>query len=482
MSRAIWSILVIAPALLVTALGCSSVHLAEEREDLFSQAVEASLAGEPALAARAAHHYQRTGSVDDSRYDRAGRLLAQNLLDLELSYASSLWYHDIAVARRDAELVEASVLRLGHIVENYPHDRWLLVDGFLATAEMARFGDEATAMVAYYQGRHSLQQGETRWAVREFEKIPRHSPYRARARYVMAVRLLADYQLDQARQALEELLEDFEDDLPDDLETDIYRTLARIAFEEGRFDDALEGYEAIRATAPDDPHLLLEMAWTEYYRDNYRRSLGLLLALDAPTYRELIAPERFLLEAFNLQSLCQFEPARIAARRLGAQYGTALDDLHAGVALEDSQALRVAARRRETSQPITSFRDRLELERRHVEYRADDLGARLTAELLSLYDDALADVDRREAELLASEMRAVASDLLNAERGVQLVLHEISVTLLRGRGHARTGVAQAQPVFEAPRSGELVYFRFSGEFWTDEVDDLIVPLEDRCIE
>lgn len=466
--------------LFVAAPGCSGTQLADDRDALFSQAVEASLEDDSKLAARAAHQYIRTGTADDSRYDRAGRLLADNFRELELSYAASLWYHEIASARRDVELVEDAILGLASIIEQYPHDRWTLIDGFLATSEISRLDEEASAFVDYYQGLHSLRQGEPEWAAEYFGRIPDRHPYQARARYVLAVERIADYQLRDAEEALEAILEDFEGILPEDVQVDVQRSLARIAFEEQRFDDALERYEQIRATAPDDPQLLLEMAWTEYYLNNHRRSLGLLLALDAPAYDELIAPERFLLEAFNLQRLCQFEPARTAAMRLGARYGAAIEDLRTGIALKDSESLRAAARLRETSRPVAEYRARLQLERRLVENYASDLGENLTDYLLDLYDRGLQEADRRETELLATEMEALASELLEADEGVRLILHEISVALLRGRDRVEGGAPSA--VFDVPRSGDQVYFRFSGEFWTDEIDDLIVPLEDRCID
>ena len=76
---------------------------------------------------------------------------------------------------------------------------------------------------------------------------------------------------------------------------------------------------------------------------------------------------------------------------------------------------------------------------------------------------------------------AVADDLLAADEGVRLILHELGVALLRGRrGSEDTTGALAQ---EDPFDPEAqVQFTFNGEFWTDELDDLVVKMEDRCIE
>lgn len=466
-------------ALMLGPWSCTSTRLAEERDDVFSQAVEASLREDSAFAARAAHHYLRGSTVDDPRYDRALRLMAENVERLGLSAAASLWYLDIAATRRDVELVKDAVEGLERVIASYPYDEHTLVQGFVGAAEITGLSAEQTAFVDYYQGLDSLRRGQQSWGHAKFAAIPDTSPYHARSRYVLAVELIADYKLVEAQDALELLLEQSRS-IPADLELQVYRTLARIAFEQKRFDDALEGYEAIRKSAPDDPNLLLEMAWTEYQRGDYRRSLGLLLALDAPNYAALIAPERYLLEALNLQQLCQFEPARMAAVRLRARYGEALSDLWQGVPLMQSEALRSAARLREGGRAIADYRARVQWEVEQLDRLERRLGTELTGHLRTIYARVIEEADRRENELLLREMESVADELLTAEEGVRLILHEISVALLRGRG--RTTGPATLGAFDVPRSGDRVFYNFDGEFWTDELDDLIVPLEDRCID
>ncbi len=463
-------------AVLLLAVGCAGPNLAESGDAVFAQAVEASLDEEHRLTAAAAHKYMSQTSPDDPRYDRAQRLLANAVEELGLTYAASVWYLDVAASRRDPEVIADAVRGLERIVQEAPHNEHLLIDGFVATAEITGLPEHQQAFVHFYQGLDSLQRGRRDWVDQLFAKIPRDDPYKLRAQQVLAVDKIANYDLDGARAMLDAILE--RDDLPDDVRLELRRTLARIEFEETNYREALGHYEEIRATAKDDPSLLLEMAWTHFYLGNLERALGLLIALDAPSYADLIAPERFLLEALALQNLCQFEPARLAAVRLKDRHGDAIEDLYRGVPLDESEALRRAAARRPGSSEVIAYRRRIEQESGRVEEMKRALGEELYAALTRMYAHATDEARRRETAEIRDEMRRVSQELLAADEGTRLILHELGVALLRGRKRTVPTGDDAQD-----EVGRLdVVYRFEGEFWTDEVDDLVVRMEDRCID
>lgn len=468
--------LVALATLVFLAGSCASTTVAEDREKAFAQAVEANQGEDSTLAAQAAWRYLDGATPDDPRYDRALRLMALSAERMGLSYAASLWWLEIADGKRDPELIPEALRGIERIVRFAPHDHETLVRGFVASSDFGKLPGSVEAFIHFEQGLNSLQNGLTEWADARLGAIPKTSPYYARAQYVQAVRLVAERKLEDGEKDLEKILELKR--LPRDLETDVRRSLARIRFEQRDFEGALEHYETIRQLAPDDPGLLLEMAWSHYYLGDSRRALGLLLALDAPVYQDLIAPERFLLEALCLRRLCQFKPARRAAVRLRSRHGDAIEDLYNGVPLMESEALMNAGRRRGLSQPLADLRRRLELELATIEDLG--LGKQLTAGLKTIYDRGLQDAKRREREALVTDVEAVAEELLEAEEGVRLILHELSVALLRGR--RRPSGPDEVPAVEIPSGGDRVFYNFIGEFWTDELDDLVILVEDRCID
>ncbi len=462
--------------------GCSSLKIAGERDAVFAQAVEASLESDSNLAGAASWRYVSGSTADDPRYDRALRILGESAERLGFTYAASLWYLEIAQARRDVDVVDDAVRGLERIMTQKAFDESTILRGFVASEDLTGLPPEQMAFIYYYQGLNSLRNGLRDWANLQFGLIPKGSPYGARATYVLAVDKLTSYDLSGAQADLEALVADDEEkqNLPESLRNDIERTLGRIAFEQNRYRDAIKSYEKLRKTAVNDPSLLLEMAWSHYYLGEYERALGLLIALDAPAYRQLIAPERFLLEALSLRHICQFEPARKAAVRLRAAYGGAIKDLYDGVPIKESEALRGAARLRTAGRGIGDFRVLIEAERKRIDDIEDDIGPEFAKRLRGIYDAGIAEASRREDEELLHEMQAVARELLNSEEGVRLILHELGVALLRGR--RRPPGSETRLRIEDTFSESDILYRFEGEFWTDELDDLVVTMEDRCID
>lgn len=480
------------------AVGCV---IPEDRQEAYSFAVEAQQRNRHERAVAAAEVYLQGTSPDDPRYDRALMIIGRSYEQMGLTYAASVLYREVATARRNVELLPDALRGLERIVATGRYDDDHIVAGFVAGSEFSEMPAEVQGFLSYYQGLDSMRRGFDDWADEQFDRIPVESDYHWQAVYVMAVRAIALDQIAEAKQLLEWMLsqEDEESEnlalvwtndriirthhsarLPENLRVEIHRTLARLAFEERRFEESLNQYESIRELAPDDPEILLEMAWTYFYLGDSRRALGRLIALDAPIHRAYIAPERYVLEAFCLRRICQFGPARQAAVRLWDRHGDALEDLLAGVSMSESQALRRAARRRQGAIDSARYLVQLQQERRLSERSEGRLGDIAARRLATIYRRGIAEAQTREDVVLDDETRRLAGELLDAEEGVRLVVHELSVSMLRGR--RRPQGAAERTGEEVSASGDRVFYTFIGEFWTDELDELVVQAEDRCID
>lgn len=468
--------------------GCGApVLVTTTREGAFDQSVLALGSHKHLLALRAAHHYLRGAGVDDPRYDRALRVMAVAAEGLGLRYAASIWYLQIAQGGRDPELLPLALEGLQRIVEGGEHDDELIVAGYLASADLAALPAGLMAFVDYQAGLDSLRRGERSWADARFAAIGRQSPYAWRVRYVRAVDLVAQRRLDDANAALHAILDEADDPdrdplvapLPVALRNDVERALGRIAFERAHWEEALLYYDRVRARTPTDATLLLEMAWSHFYAGSTRRALGLLLALDAPVFAEVIAPERFLLEAMCLRRLCQFEPARAAAVRLRARYAEVYAGIETGRPLIENEALVAAAARDPRVKPIAALERALAVEAARVA-SLEGIEPELRAALDEVYGRGLEEIRRKKRERVADAVAALAEELLSARDDVQLTVHELAVALLRGRMRPE-GPRERDPGGLGPTDGKVVW-PFAGEYWNDELDDLLVLVEDRCIQ
>ncbi|MCP4606111.1 MAG: hypothetical protein GY847_37300 [Proteobacteria bacterium] len=461
----------------LSTIGCAA-SIPVQKDEAFAFAVEAVQEDSFVQGAGAAWSFIDAADPDDPRYDRGLRLLARSAEGLELSWAAGMIYRQIAQERRNMELVPDALSGLERIVKSEVYDEDILITSFIASEEFGYLPEEVQAFVDYYHGLDLARRGADDWARVRFEKLPEGSPYAARAKYVLAVRLVVEGDFPEAIKILEELRKI--DKLESDLLRDVERTLARLAFEEQRYEDALSRFETLKELAPDDPEILLEMAWTHFYLGDSRKTLGLLIALDAPIHMSYISPERYLLEALALRRLCQFGAARQAAVRLEGKYENSLRELSQGTLPKEISKLRTAAEQRGRSRGNTRFLERLKMEMSILSSLSEELGEGLYVFLNDFYTRGFEEVKRRSEELIARDVAELTEELLSAREGVRLIVHELGVSLLRGR--RRPAGAQEKPAVDVPITGERVFYPHRGEYWTDELDDLVVIAEDRCID
>ncbi len=82
---------------------------------------------------------------------------------------------------------------------------------------------------------------------------------------------------------------------------------SRYAFGEGKFDEALKGYNKVPKSSYMWPSLILEKAWVYYHLKDYNRSLGLLITYKSPLLDSYFFPEAEYLTSLNYFQLCLWD-------------------------------------------------------------------------------------------------------------------------------------------------------------------------------
>jgi tetratricopeptide (TPR) repeat protein len=299
-----------------------------DKDVAFSAAVDELQHENYLEAANAAWEFLQVSTTDDPRYDRGQRLLTQAAEGMGLDWAAAMLYRDIAKARRNVELLPDAILGLQRIVETGVYDEDMLVTSFLASEDFGHLPDEVGGFVHFYKGLDLARRGRDDWAEPHFDAIEESSPYWARAQYVHAVRLVADGNYTAAIEALEKL--EKVDNIQEDQRREVIRSLARIAFDEQRYDDALGYYQQLRSSRPTIPTSFSRWRGpSSTSATRARRSASSSRSTRRCT-ASTSSPSATSLEALALRRLCQFGAARRSRRPTREPVPDVLDDIGKG--------------------------------------------------------------------------------------------------------------------------------------------------------
>lgn len=435
---------------------------------------------DPAADAPALYAWVATASATDASYGPAMLRLAVALEKLGYGSASAAWLARIARERVDPVVVSEALELLGRHLEG-PH-RDQLAEAVLGPLEVSGLPDGVARRAWLVQGLIDLRAGRDEWARARFAKLPQGSPEAARATLAQLVtRVKRGAPAQQLLRPFAELAEDAQAPLEVRLEAQL--AVARLRYESKDYPGALEAYR--RATLPKlDPGraaLYLEEAWTSYRLGKTEDALALLVTLEAPAFEGAFLPDKFLLAAQLYLDRCHNLGARHAARALLRRFDGALEALQLRRELGEVDALRLAALATPQARRAQAYLERLEREssRLQREGEGEALGSELYAHLTDVYAGELAEAQRVRDQRLGGALEAVAERLLDTAEQARLVDYEVGMKL--------NAQLEASPLAREsssdPALGPLdVSYRFTGEYWNDELRDLRVSLDDLCQE
>jgi hypothetical protein len=473
--------------------GGRAARVVEVSEDVFERGVRAFESGAFEDAAEELWHYLKGSDQTADHYEWAELYLARSFLGLGLTNAGVEYLYNVARERKRPELLPEALAALERVRETLPFDEELVDVDLLAGSDFGALPPQSKSFVEYQQGRLDLLDGHPAWADRHFDRLQRSGDddervrrYALRARVAQALaELRATHDKDNkgkrdrreaAMKSLEELVTGEGDE---DVKNEARRVLAQLYFEEKRFDDALKAYEAITVAflSEEEADLFLEKAWARYYKGDARGTLGILLTLDAPSYRKYFKPERFVLKALAYKQLCHYASSKAAAREFLRRYGSSLTEVRRSRDPLTDPVLRAAAVQRKKPRRLFAFLESLQQERDRVERFSDEFG--LAQHLGRLYDLKIAAVNRALQRVVQDEATAVASELLDYEEQARLVDYEVSLEVFRRLKQGK-GKIVADVEADIPLGSREVYYRFDGEYWNDELHDYRFRIDNRC--
>ena len=157
--------------------------------------------------------------------------------------------------------------------------------------------------------------------------------------------------------------------------------------------------------------------------------------------------------------------------------------IRAGTELFEIRQVRQAALRRVQTRSLFLFLRSLRNEARSLDDYDDWGGSKgLRANLTSLYRSKLRQIKSDLERALEVSTREVAEEMLTTEEQVNLLEYEVGQAIFQRVSDTGGGAKARKKAAKVPVSSERVYYRFNGEYWTDELPRYKFNIEDRCVD
>lgn len=450
--------------------------------ETFEEGLTAFYADDYPLAASLMYDFVATNEDTVDNFEWAEFFLGVSLSRMGFKHGAAEYLYNVAKNRSKPEILPDALLEIEALMQS-PHDEALLLDKLITDSDFGYLPLAVADFVNYYQGLEDLRAERTAWAERLFGRIRKDSSYKAKALYALAVqRLRRNSSSDAVRLFREALVHPAADR---DLRNQARLALARVLYENQRFKEARKIYDSVEVPelSTAEASLYLEKAWTAYFLKDYRRTMGILYALEAPSYREYFGPEKFLLRALVYTNLCHYIPAKREIRRFRFKFGPTLDNIRNRIDLREDEVLRTAAFSRGAVGRLAAFRKLLTNEYDLIDTVGGPwLEVGLDDQLKRIYELKVKQTDIRLEGAARKATREIAEELVEFEEQMYLLDYEVGLAIYRRLRKEDARRPSEADDLTIPWSGKKAYYNFTEEFWNDELPTYDFFVENRCFD
>jgi hypothetical protein len=447
---------------------------------IFDEALKDYFDNKQEQAARKLYAFIESTPPTDENYSWAQYFLARCLIDLSLRHGGAVYLAKVAHERSNPQVLPKTLEAL-KVLTQVPHDEVLVDEQIFGSLDLGFLPDSVSDYANYQQGIVDLRVGNERWAKTHFVKLEEEGVEASRAKFALLVSRLKN-----AKQVDDQVIDDFlelskDQKLTLEARNEARLAVARLRYEKKDYEGALKAYDMVQLPSldPGRATLYLEEAWTRYNLGQLRATIGLLTTLDAPSFRDEFLPDKYILRALVYRDLCQYLPAKRAAKELTRRFSDSLEAIREREDLTQDFRLRRAANSHGSTKRAAKFLESLNLETEQLNRHAGGFGDRLFKHLQKVYDLSHAEAERIYQQRLRDAVREEADRLLRADEQVRLMEYEVGLKLYE---RVKRGAKLVQPEKEIQLTSAQIAFKFTGEYWNDELRSYRVSIPSRCIE
>jgi TolA-binding protein len=417
--------------------------------------------------------YMSRQTPDDTDYEWAEFFFGISLMKLGYSHAAIDILANLVTRKPNQKIGFYCLELFEQALRTLPVERDALIKRVLCDQEYGFLEGNVADFVNYHQGVYDWEHGFFQWGNQHFSQIAPETHYYYRYLYKKA--LLALYR-DQITEAVDLLKQILRSDQPSrSLHDDSRKTLARLLYEQQKFEEADFMYAQIQKSILEQAENLLERAWAEYRMGNPEKAMGLLYAFEAPSFRDAFKPEYFILKSFIYKDVCHYDKALAVIEEFKSRYGGALEIIYTRNASVNNHALMLYLLNKKHISQIWRFLELVESERKACAQIKDTA---LRSYLEKLYDLQIQQSRFNLKLLIDEEYEKAANDLLQYEENAHLMEYEIGLDMYK-RVYEVHYQDDPKERSDSPTPKRAVY-PFQGEFWNDELADYQVTLPNKC--
>lgn len=452
------------------------------KDELFDDALAKHFKGKYVDAAAEFYAFIRGSAKTADRYEWAEHFLSVDLDQLGLKQAAMSYEVFVAEERARPEVLPDALEHLEDLIAANPYPQDLVEDELLHGTDFGPLPARPRSFVSYYQGLVDYRLGMTKWGDKRFSKVDAESPYAAQVRYLKAVyKLVHDRDDAGAKADFTALAKD--EFAPRKIRNQAYTALARLAYESKHYQESYDlwGQVKLPELDPGRANILLERAWNLYRMKNYGDAMGLVLALEAPSFKDVFLPDKYLLRSLIYKDLCHYLPAKRSAREYSRRFATSLRTIKQRQSLaEDPKLMAAALQIDDTFGDAHRLHEAVKQEQERIDrYASPWSDSGLANELQRMYGLMEAQAARHEEVARDHALKQTADKLLAEEEQLRLQDYEVGLAMY-------TRLKRGRVVTDAPKDESIgadqVVYGFDNEYWNDELRDYHLFITSRCLE
>ena len=366
------------------------------------------------------------------------------------------------------------------IFKNYNiHDRVLISESFLdqdIDVSSAKIPTEIKSFLGYLFSDISYQK-RYRNKFKKYENyiIP-NSEWALRKEYERGLYELFNNRIDEAIKIFDSLRQN---ELASGfLKGKAQRQLARLLFEKGEFEKSFDYLKSLQTTQDDTGAVLLERAWNKYYLKHYSKSLGLLKAVSDPIFVKTQTPESDVLQMLIYKELCHYDSVFEVKNEFQKKYSKSIDRIKKRLDLSKDPLLKRWALQNFKLKTEASYITGLRSDKKWIKkYFSDSEISKALVDKILLKEK---QIDDEISIINRNELRKVAEKLLDFNEQVNFLDYQTKVDSLRLKKNKHD--ENYRPESISLVTFDRLYWKYEGELWIDEIENLRVLINSRCEE